>query len=291
MVSGTLNAAITPNLYAISSTYFPPLFVGVILCVLTYVAGALLCHLDKVADKIEGKHDLKLGESERVHLSDLKNFNLTYWLLTLEIALIYGAFFTLTGNANDLLHTMFGIPNEACGLYLMIIYLISAVTTPILGKLCDRYGHRGSGILFPLILFIIGLLVLMFFPSDIPSGATFFPLLTVGLFYAGYAAILWPCVPLVVEEKILGTAYGLVTSLGNLNLAVSPLIFGALKSGTEERDGYFWAIFFIMMQGVGVLFCGIGVKVIDFRNGSVLDKVAHMKEEDSIRSMKQSLVR
>jgi len=291
MISGTLNAAITPNLYEVNSNYFLPLFVGLILCVGSYVAAVFLCYIDRLADKKEGIYDVKLAESDKVHLSDLKKLNLTYWLLVMEASCISTAFFTLTGNANDLLHTMFGMANSTVGLYLMLIYLIAALITPMIGKFCDKYGHRGSLILFPLCLFMVGLLVLSFYPSDIPSEATFFPLFCVGLFYAGYAAILWPSIPLVVDAKILGTAFGILTSLGNLNLSLSPLIFGAIKGGTEYKEGYFWAIFFIMMQGVIALFCAAAVKVVDFRNGGVLDKVAKLPEQEYIKSLKQSLVR
>jgi len=291
MISGTLNAAITPNLYEVNSNYFLPLFVGLILCVGSYVAAVFLCYMDKLADKKAGTHDVKLAETDKVHLSDLKQLNLTYWLLVMESICIFGAFFTLTGNANDLLHIMFGMSNSTVGLYLMLIYLMSALITPMLGKFCDKYGHRGSLMLPPSCIFIIGLLVLGFYPNDIPSEATFFPLFCVGLLFSGYAAILWPSIPLVVDPKILGTAFGILTSLGNLNLSVSPLIFGAIKEGTEYKEGYFWAIFFIIMQGVVALFCAAAVKVVDFRNGGVLDKVTQLSEEEAISSLKYSIIR
>ena len=37
-----------------------------------------------------------------------------------------------------------------------------------------------------------------------------------GLAYTGYASVLWPAVPLVVEERIVGLAFGIVTSMLNL---------------------------------------------------------------------------
>lgn len=39
------------------------------------------------------------------------------------------------------------------------------------------------------------------------------PLVMMGFFYATYAAVFWPCIPLVVEEKVVGTAYGIVNSV------------------------------------------------------------------------------
>jgi hypothetical protein len=37
-----------------------------------------------------------------------------------------------------------------------------------------------------------------------------------GLFYSGYAAVLWPCIPMVVSKKSVGTAFGVTTALQNL---------------------------------------------------------------------------
>jgi len=34
-----------------------------------------------------------------------------------------------------------------------------------------------------------------------------------GIFYATYAAIFWPCIPLIVEKNMIGTAYGVVKKL------------------------------------------------------------------------------
>ena len=37
-----------------------------------------------------------------------------------------------------------------------------------------------------------------------------------GLAYTGYASVLWPAVPLVVEERMVGLAFGIVMSTLNL---------------------------------------------------------------------------
>ena len=49
----------------------------------------------------------------------------------------------------------------------------------------------------------------------------------------------------------MGTAYGLVTSMQNLNLTVSPVIFGAIHdTTTDNRGGYFWSGAFVMFQAL-----------------------------------------
>jgi hypothetical protein len=56
-----------------------------------------------------------------------------------------------------------------------------------------------------------------------------------GLAYTGFAAVLWPSVPLVVEEKFTGLAFGVVTSLINLACAVIPLIVAAVYNDSNHK--------------------------------------------------------
>ena len=68
--------------------------------------------------------------------------------------------------------------------------------------------------------------ILGYAPSVDPVG----PLVGQGLAYAGFAAVLWPSVPLVVEQRFIGLGYGVVTSVQNLGLASFPLIVSGIAS-------------------------------------------------------------
>ncbi len=37
-----------------------------------------------------------------------------------------------------------------------------------------------------------------------------------GLFYSCFGAILWPCIPLVVKPRVIGSAFGIAVSGQNL---------------------------------------------------------------------------
>ena len=294
-LGSTMNQGLTPKLFEVDNDYFRPLFVGLILCCASFIAGLGLCWMDREADRREGK--LKGGanevdESEQIKFSDFKNFNLTFWLLSINCMLIYGAFFSFTGNANDCLNKMFGVETTTAGLYLMIIYIISACVTPFFGKICDKYGNRASMMIFPLCLFVVAITLLIFYPADVPGAATLFPLICTGIFYSTYAAIFWPCIALVVEKRTLGTAYGIVTSVQNLNLAISPIIFGAIHDNyPENRGGYFWACAFVIFQALVGLFCAVAINVVDYKNGNVLDKVNKLNKAESVRASRQSMLK
>jgi len=50
-----------------------------------------------------------------------------------------------------------------------------------------------------------------------------------GLGYSLGAASIWPTVGCIVESKVLGTAYGCMTAVQNLGLAVFPMVIGFLQ--------------------------------------------------------------
>lgn len=292
-LGSTVNTALTPWIYEGTRSYTISLLVGVILCVASFACGLVLCWMDKESDRREGKDGKKDegSEEESIRFSDFKNLNSSFWLLTLNCMLIYGAFFTFNGNANDCLGKLFYIDSSTAGLYLMVIFIISACVSPFFGILTDKFGKRGTLMIFPMCLYIVALLIILYYPTDVGAGILF-PLICTGIFYATYAAIFWPCIPLVVEKKLLGSAYGIVTSLQNLNLAISPLIFGSIQDTTKDnRGGYFWAIAFIIFQSVLGLYSAVALNVVDFYKGNVLDKVRKQNKYDAVRASRQSLAK
>lgn len=54
------------------------------------------------------------------------------------------------------------------------------------------------------------------------------PMCVMGMGYSILACALWPMVAIVIPEHQLGTAYGIMQSVQNLGLAVTPLIAGWL---------------------------------------------------------------
>lgn len=71
--------------------------------------------------------------------------------------------------------------------------------SPLLGLVIDRYGMRAIiAAIAPAILVLVhGLLGLT---EVSPVG----PLVGQGLAYTGFAAVLWPAVPLVIDEQLTG---------------------------------------------------------------------------------------
>ena len=97
------------------------------------------------------------------------------------------------------------------------------------------------------------------------------PLVGQGLAYAGFAAELWPSVPLVVQEHLVGLAFGLVTSVQNCGLALFPVIISAIYEG--NNDAYIPSVeyFFIALAVVGFLI-GLYLNFYDYVREFKLNK-------------------
>jgi MFS family permease len=80
---------------------------------------------------------------------------------------------------------------------------------------------------------------------------------------------MWPCVPLVVEEKRVGTAFGLMTAIQNLGLMAFPFISGWLR----DKTGTYTAtqVMFACLGLAGLLFAVLLLRA-DKRAGGVLER-------------------
>ena len=107
-----------------------------------------------------------------------------------------------------------------------IPYIISACLSPFLGGFVDRFGLRAViATIAPAALIVVHS-ILGYAPTVDPIG----PLVGQGLAYAGFAAVLWPSVPLVVDQRLIGLGYGVVTSIQNIGLASFPLIVAGIAT-------------------------------------------------------------
>jgi MFS family permease len=96
-----------------------------------------------------------------------------------------------------------------------IPYYMGAIFTPFMGLLIDRIGKRPFFLIISAVLmtFVDGWYFLM--PTT-DSKNYFTPIVgqvVLGVFYSFYAAVLWPCVPMTVPERAVGTAFGVTNAV------------------------------------------------------------------------------
>jgi MFS family permease len=211
---------------------------------------SLICNLVYNAMDKHGERVLKLPRpeaSDKIVLSDIKKFNSSFWFVTLLCVTFYSAIFPFTALATDMFHDKWGIPLTSAGeggfleqvfdnfLHMFstapgitsIVIFASMVFAPFAGNLVDRIGRRAS-------LMVVGSLILI--PAHLSMGITHWnplaAMIVLGAAFVLVPAAMWPSVPLVVDEKRVGTAFGLMTAIQNLGLGLFPLLNGKLRDAT-----------------------------------------------------------
>lgn len=147
-----------------------------------------------------------------------------------------------------------------------IPYIISACLSPPLGYVIDLYGFRAViAAVAPAILILVHML-LGFATSVDPVG----PLVGQGLAYTGFVSVLWPSVPLVVREREIGLAFGVVTSAQNLATAIIPLITASIYSDSGEKYVPYVELLFVILAAIGFI-VGLYMNVYDWQHGHALN--------------------
>jgi len=85
------NNLVEPLIANSSKSLGVALFFGFIVCCISYASGICIIVMDKIASKRDGVDlsKLKEGETEKVKLSDIKSFNLSFWLISLNCLFTY----------------------------------------------------------------------------------------------------------------------------------------------------------------------------------------------------------
>jgi MFS family permease len=147
-----------------------------------------------------------------------------------------------------------------------IPYIISACLSPFLGGFVDRFGMRAViATLAPAVLILVHILLAETTVS--PIG----PMVGQGIAYSAFAAVIWPSVPLVVQIKLIGLGYGVITSIQNAGLAFFPLIVAAIYQSSGDEYIPTVEYFFVGLACLGVV-VGIWLNLYDLSHGNVFNR-------------------
>lgn len=146
-----------------------------------------------------------------------------------------------------------------------IPYIISAVLSPVFGFFIDRFGMRAViATIAPMILIVVH--ALLGFTTITPVSL----LVGQGLAYTGFASVLWPSVPIVVEERMTGLGFGIVMSVNNLASAIVPIIISQIYEMSDDKYIPNVELLFVSLGVLGVLL-GLYMNWFDFHHNNILN--------------------
>ncbi len=167
--------------------------------------------------------------------------------------------------------------------------LLAVAITPILGNYVDHKGKAASMLMFGSLLLIICHLTFAFILPQFKDNAVggvvvaYVTILVLGASFSLVPAALWPSVPKLVDEKIIGSAYALIFWIQNIGLWLFPLLIGKVldKTNPNVKDAisydYTWALVMLACLGVASLIIGLILKAVDAKRHLGLEE-ANIKE-------------
>lgn len=259
---------------------------SVLLNVILLIIG-LICFITYFF--MDRKLEQQMGESgeepeEPFKISDLgKIFSSgVFWVVALLCVLYYSAIFPFQKYAINMFQCNLGFSAENAGLIFSVFPLGAAAITPFLGNFLDRKGKGATMLIFGAILMIVChlcfALVLPALKGTVAGPVVaFFAIILLGISFSLVPASLWPSVPKLVDNRVLGSAYAVIFWVQNIGLFSVPMIIGkvliAVNPGVTDPLQYNYTIPMLIFAsfGVAALFLGLYLKMIDKKNGYGLE--------------------
>ena len=163
--------------------------------------------------------------------------------------------------------------------------LLAVAITPILGNYVDHKGKAASMLMLGSILLVICHLTFAFILPGVSAKSAaggvvvaYVTILVLGASFSLVPAALWPSVPKLVDEKIIGSAYAAIFWIQNIGLGLFPALIGIVLNKTNEEGAaahelnYTWALVMLAALGIAALLISIYLKAVDKKKGYGLEE-------------------
>ena len=226
VLSPKLVAQQAAHVYTLSETARPAL-VGMGLMAFGLILWAVFVALD--AKRFP---ETQAEEEEPFRFKDVLKVlgNKNFWLLGLLCVLFYSSIIAFKKFAGAILIPRFGIPASAAGWMVSMLPFSTVIFAPLFGMLVDKRGKGTRWMMLGAGLALAAHLLLAFAPQGVPFWG-YLAMVFLGFGYSLVPAALWPSVPKVVPDKVLGTTYALIYWVQNLGLLTFKMLSGNLIGG------------------------------------------------------------
>ena len=246
------------------------LCIGLILFI-TY--GFMDARLDK--EGVEEEKDDPFKVSDIGKILSLKMF----WIVALLCVLYYSAIFPFQKYAINMLQCNLGYTAQQASLVFFVFPLGAAAVTPFLGNFLDRKGKGATMLILGAILMIAcHLTFALVVPATKSVIITYLAIILLGISFSLVPAALWPSVPKLIDNKLLGSAYALIFWIQNIGLYAFPMIIGSVLSasnpGVTDPLSYNYTVPMLVFASLGVIamILGFWLKIEDRKKGFGLEE-------------------
>ncbi len=219
----------------------------------------------------EGLATEEKSPEDEFHISDLGAIfqSKMFWIVALLCVLYYSAIFPFQRYATNFLEETLHTDAASAAQLFSCFPILAMILTPFLGIFLDRLGKGASMLMAGSVIMVACHLCFAFLLPAFPSKAFALVLIVIlGVSFSLVPAALWPSVPKIIDEKILGSAYCLIFWVQNIGLCLVPMLIGSLRQST---GGYTVPMIVFASFGVLAFILSIYLKAEDKRKGYGLE--------------------
>ncbi|KAH9512799.1 Major facilitator super domain-containing protein 1 [Bulinus truncatus] len=248
------------------------LFVGAFMCVFSLICAGVLSFFDKRADRVLKRK--QISSEEMIKFRDILTFPFSTWLISIICVAYYVAVFPFIGLGLVFFEMKFGLTPTSANAVNSLVYIVSAVASPVFGFLIDKIGKNVFWVIIGIVI-TLGCHMMLAFTFINP----YVPMIIMGLSYSVLASALWPMVSLIIPGHQLGTAYGIMQAIQNLGLAVISLTAGIIV----DKSGYLILEVFFMAWLCVALIAGVLLYLFDANKGGKLNLSAKARAVEKLK--------
>ncbi|KAL4220565.1 Major facilitator superfamily domain-containing protein 1 [Mactra antiquata] len=255
------------------------LLVGGVMCILSLICALALGYFDKRADRILKR--ASVSSDEVIRIKDVRYFGFKFWLLCVICVAYYVAVFPFIGLGLVFFEMKFGMAPSTANSVNSLVYIISAVASPVFGFLIDKSGKNVFWVILGTTVTIACHAALAF-----TFITPFVAMSVMGLAYSVLASALWPMASMVVQQHQLGTAYGIMQAIQNLGLASISIAAGNIV----DSKGYLILEVFFLAWLCIALIAGVLLYLVDAAQGGVLNRSAGDRQKEREEKEKEAII-
>ena len=254
-----------------------PLAYELLLLIIGLICFIVYGFMDKKLDAqgVEEEKDDPFKVSDIGKILSLKMF----WIVALLCVLYYSAIVPFQKYAINMLQCNLQFSAEQAGLVFFVFPLGAAAVTPFLGNFLDRKGKGATMLILGAMLMIICHLIFAFVvPATQSVIITYAAIILLGISFSLVPAALWPSVPKLIDDKLIGSAYALIFWIQNIGLYAFPMIIGSVlrssNPGVTDPLKYDYTAPMLVFVSLGViaLILGFLLKTLDKKKGYGLEQ-------------------
>ncbi len=262
--------------------------IGTLLLLIGFLSFLVYFFFDKKLDS--QTHSISGGDAsaeEEFKFSDLKAIftSKTFMVVAGLCVLFYSAIFPFQKFATGMLESRLGMTTGEAGALFSYFPIGAMILTPLLGWFIDNKGKAATMLMLGSLLVIVCHLIFALTPAEsFNFGIALTAIIVLGVSFSLVPASLWPSVPKLVDNKVLGSAYSIIFWIQNIGLMLTPILIGwALKRSNPgvaeqiaagEAVKYNYMVPMLIFAGFGVLALILAayLKALDKKNDFGLEK-------------------